>query len=585
MSELLIIAPIGDPTAWNIACYRIEGEKHITECTTNCSSIALLLHFSREYSSITLLLQTIDAILCSRFMDDGSRLEKSADSLKDKLTSDRGKIAERLKEDFEKRLKEAATKAKVMKKGGEPSNKLDNIIVKEDLGRLTINDCAVEINVGVSQSAGEYTVMRPGLDGGTIYFKGEPTAVFAKIFNDSLSIISKRSSIPDICLDLTHGMNYLQAMAIYAVEVLKSLYETNVKIINFSPYPRKKPSQEKPQPMITSGTEPVKGSDEPPPTLVELDVSDLIKISELASNISNMILSEEGVKTIRESVKKFNNNPNLQKFSRHVTLAWYYMSMGVITLAYYHLYQASLRVGQVRNLLREEEDGELNVSISDGKVIVEYSRPRSWYSAIPLIVWLMYNRLRSFFDEDTLSLVVPHATLRNAVRLIKEKKAFYSRDEIVLDAEIRNIQDRYRRINKIIQELSASKPILNSIIPKQGEEREFPSDNVILRTLIRAPLPDFLIKSILDILSSTHQQEHWKLLKEIRENLGDKVRFLQLLSEQDRDMALRHLISHVGLTYEPLKSIIIREQDQDIHVLLKIDPGKLGDDPLNAWLR
>ena len=579
----MIIAPIGDPSAWSTACYRIESEKHITECTTNCSSIALVLHFSREYSSITLLLQTIDAILCSKFMDDGSRLEKSADLLKEKLMSDRGKIAEKLKEEFRKWLKNAAAGARVIKKGDEISSQLDSIIVKEDLGGLTINDCAVEIHVGVSQSAGEYTVMRPGLD--RIYFKGEPTAVFAKIFDDSLSIISKRSSIPDICLDLTHGMNYLQAMAIYAVEVLNSLYETNVRIINFSPYPRKKTSQAKSQPMVTSGAETTEGSDEPPPTLVELDVSDLIKISELASSISNMILTEEGVQTIRESIKKFSNNPNLQKFSRHVALAWYYMSMGVVTLAYYHLYQASLRVDQVRNLLRRGEDGELNVSISDGKAIVEYSRPRSWYSAIPSIVWSMYNRLRSFFKEDTLSLSVPHTNLEKAVEQIREKKTFYIRDEIILDAEIRNIKDRYRTINKIIQELSVSKPILNSIIPKQGEGREFPSDNVILRTLIRASLPAFLIRNMLDILGSTQQQEHWKLLKEIMEKLGEKAKFLQLLSEQNRDIALRHLISHVGLTYEPLKSIVIKEQGQDIHVLLKIDPGRLGDDPLNVWPR
>ncbi len=585
MSELLIVAPIGDPTAWSIACYRIEGERHITECITNCSSIALVLHFSREYSSITLLLQTIDAILCSKFMDDESKLEKSADTLKDKLTSDRGKIAEKLKRDFEKRLKEAATKAKIIEKGDKLPNRSDNIIVKEGLGGLTINDCAVEIHVGVSQSAGEYTVMRPGLNVDTIYFKGEPTAVFARIFNDALLIINKRSSIPDVCLDLTHGMNYLQAMAIYAVEILDSLYETNVKIINFSPYPRKKPSQEKSQSIVTLGSETIKRSDEPPPTLVEFDVSDLIRISELASSISNMILSKEGVQTIREIIKKFSNNPNLQKFSRHVALAWYYMSMGVVTLAYYHLYQASLLIDQVRNLLKEEEDEELSVSISEGKAIVEYSRPHSWHSAIPSIIWSMYNRLRSFFDEDMTSLVVSLINLKNAVRLIKEKKIFYSRDEIVLDAEIKNIENRYRTINKIIQELSASKPILNSIIPRQGEGKKFPSDNVILRTLIRASLTAPQIRDTLDIFSNTQQQDHRKLLKEIREKLGEKVKLLQLLSEQDRDMALRHLISHAGVTYEPLKSIIIREQDQGIHILLEIDPGKLGDDPLNAWPR
>jgi hypothetical protein len=49
------------------------------------------------------------------------------------------------------------------------------------------------------------------------------------------------------------------------------------------------------------------------------------------------------------------------------------------------------------------------------------------------------------------------------------------------------------------------------------------------------------------------------------------------------------MISHAGLTYEPIQNIIIDERkfkidDNEYYdALLILDPGKLGDDPFEAW--
>lgn len=58
-------------------------------------------------------------------------------------------------------------------------------------------------------------------------------AVYAKIINKASTLLYES----DVILDLTHGINYLQAMALYALETIRSLYATKVKVYNFSPFP------------------------------------------------------------------------------------------------------------------------------------------------------------------------------------------------------------------------------------------------------------------------------------------------------------------------------------------------------------
>jgi CRISPR-associated DxTHG motif protein len=538
--ELIIIAPIGDPSNWQDACYKIEDENHHTECTTTCSAIALAIHFSKEYSSILLFFQTIDALLCSSLMGDWVSYEN--------LKIERDALAEKLKDYFKRKMLEAVESANV---GGG-----DNVLSGE-----------IEIRVSVSPSAGEYTLLRRNSNIKSIYFKGEPTAFFAKIINETIPIIMNKDPPPHICLDLTHGLNYLQAMAVYAVEVIASLYETEIKIVNFSPYPFRRRQPGKVPPQTISGQE---NPAEPPPILVKFDVSELLKIYRLTSSLYNMVFDKNDVETIRESIQKVGGDIFLQNFARHTALAWYYMSMGVVTLAYYHMCRASRIEAIIKNMLEREErivpiiptpDHDPNLKYD--KLELGYNIQYSWHSAMPLIVYSMYNRFRKFFDD--LPEIVSLEGLIKAVEKIRRIRPFYARDKFILKGEERNIKKRYTKIK--------SNKILKSIIPPS---RVFPVDNIVLRTLIRKPLPDEAMSRISYIQESSGAN--------LLEKLKSLIPSLELISQQEYDEKFRNLISHAGLTYEPLRNISIEEvREGIIDIKLEIEPGQLSDDPFGAW--
>jgi hypothetical protein len=307
----------------------------------------------------------------------------------------------------------------------------------------------------------------------------------------------------------------------------------------------------------------------------------------LASSLSNLILDEADVQTIKESIESVRSK--MLDFSRNVALAWYYMSTGIVTMAYYHLCKAREKVGQVENYLVDKNDYGLVVNVSDSKAVVEYTERYDWRSAMPLIVWSMYNRLMSFFKQDNISQMnvsVTFKNLKDAIDRMAEERTIYSPTKVILEAEMGSISERYKTIKNSVQELSEENPLLKSLIPKYPNGGEFPRDNEVLRSLIRSSVSPTMIEELLKEASGSTREE---LCEKIRDNLKGKGRLLHLLSEQEPKKRDRNMISHAGLTYEPIQNIIIDERkfkidDNEYYdALLILDPGKLGDDPFEAW--
>jgi CRISPR-associated DxTHG motif protein len=558
---------------WKEVHYKIKDREY----TSSCSSIALALDFSRKYSHVTLFFQALDSIICSDIMGDGSGL-KSGPELKNSIITDRKNIESTLKKYFEGILEKTAENGAIA-------------IVKDNDNLIINGGTILNIRVAVSPAAGEYSVRRSNAEITTINFNGDPTAVFAKIFNEASSIINNRKSPPDICLDLTHGVNYLQAMAIYAIEMLHSLYKTKVQVVNFSPYQAGGLTKRESSAGIQKSSPSQGSAQDEKPTLVEFDVSKLVDISKLASSLSNLILDEADVQTIKESIESVRSK--MLDFSRNVALAWYYMSTGIVTMAYYHLCKAREKVGQVENYLVDKNDYGLVVNVSDSKAVVEYTERYDWRSAMPLIVWSMYNRLMSFFKQDNISQMnvsVTFKNLKDAIDRMAEERTIYSPTKVILEAEMGSISERYKTIKNSVQELSEENPLLKSLIPKYPNGGEFPRDNEVLRSLIRSSVSPTMIEELLKEASGSTREE---LCEKIRENLKHRGRLLHLLSEQEPKKRDRNMISHAGLTYEPIQNIIIDEEDEEnkfnidgnryYNALLVLDPGKLDDDPFEAW--
>ena len=556
--ELLIIAPVGDPLAWQEVNYKIGGKTY----TTRCSSIAHTLHSLEQYSSITLLIQALDSLVCSQILGDGGKLGE-------KLQDDRSKIAETLKNWFEGELRNAAGKA--------------GITCSQNGDSFTVNGRKVVIHVAVAPSAGEYTVMRPNSEVAAIFFHGDPTAVFAKIFNHASSLIEEskeRGSVPDICLDLTHGINYTQAMALYAVEVLASLYETNVQIVNFSPLPRRPPPKNPP-----SAAPSARGSEERP-TLVEFDVSSLLQASRLASSISHLFFDESDVKTVREALKQVvGGSGDLYKFCRHVSLALYYMGTGVITYAYYHLQQAKALgkslASEFEKFLKDEEEFTLDtLEGGGGRLEVSYSKRCDWRSALPVVLRVVFNRLTELLK---LGKSISSSSIMKAIEEIAEKKPIYNPLKIVLEGEFNMILRRY---SMILRKYSKFKSLV--------QESKFSMENPVLRTIFLRLSPreiENLSNEVGKKISTSasrnvgqQSESIEELLKIIEDQLREReVGVLRPLSEQKGAEWKRHLISHAGITHEPLKEIEFEFTSGGVRVKLTLDPGKLGDDPFGVW--
>lgn len=493
----LIIAPIGDPSTWRLASYWINGDS----CFTCCSAIALLFHYARSCKRIHLQLYALDSLGCSSLMGVWSQGQQL-------LT----------RESFRKRV-ESLFREEVVK----AAKRMNVKTAAQDDGSLILDDrCVVTVAVEICQASGEYAVNRTGAPWSTVTFSGHPTSIFTKI----IANVSTLSDTANIILDLTHGVNYMQSMSIYAVEALKNLLPASVQVFNASPYPA---TVYQTQRCFASNERTVKlRTIENLPSLKMFNISDLPQLWKLTAGLAGMMLTSEDVGIIRESVEAVSRVIRLSGFIeniRHTALAIYYMAEGAITVAYFNALKAiqspSIMPAEFVSTL-EMLERRHRLTIQGGLAAVKYDVEVDWRFAVPLIMWRILGLLRRCVKE------VPQVDDRTTVRMddlayflssFSSRNPLYKAVENSLRYEKRGILSKAREVNR--RDFSMSKP----------------SD---MRLLFNTDTP---------------------------------------LSRLSRVDMRRHLQAHIGITCEPVLHVRVVEND----VLLTLRPGMLGEDPFRVW--
>jgi len=490
-SRLLIIAPIGDPAVWRMARYVIK-EKTYSTC---CCAIALTLFSTQKYATIDLLLQAMDSLICSQLLGEWSSKNPM---------EERQHLSETLEKLFTEELIKAAERS--------------SLSAKEENGRVKVGGSEVRVGVALSQSAGQYPVNRANSQLSSVQFNGDPTAVFAKIVNTA-----GPHRDADVILDLTHGVNYLQTMAVYAIETLKPFRETQVVIHNSSPYPATYTSpqcftvqQQLRSPLVRI---------EEAPTLNVFDASGLLEISNLAASLSQFALNQRDVETIQKSVTTLANEykwPAFIRLARHIILAWHYLASGVPSLGYLHAVNANLETQTTKiedmicDMEKAEPDSEFNYEGDRGEVI--YKNPSDWHSAMPTIIWNMHRTLNQILKPTSRVTTMEH--LRETSEMLAQRNPLYSSIAWRLKYE----HEKIKRVRK------------------------------------RTRLQEFAVG----------------VNDDLREMFFGTVQ--KLSSHRDAKERRRHLVSHVGITCEPINHIGFRDR-----TYLTLELGKLGDDPFDAW--
>ncbi|MEM1590196.1 MAG: TM1812 family CRISPR-associated protein [Candidatus Bathyarchaeia archaeon] len=501
VKKLLVVAPIGDPAVWRMSCYVVDGYNYLT-C---CSAIALTLSKVKEYEDIDLLLVSTDSLVCSEIMGEF----KSAN-----MMEERRRIPEVLTKLFRDELANAARRI--------------NLKIVEQDGEIWIEGCHISVRAAIAQSSGQYPVNRANAPASSIYFNGDPTAVFAKIVN---AILPHKDV--DVLLDLTHGVNYFQTMAMYAVEAFKAFNRNRITVFNSSPYPQTHVSprcfsfREKPE----SQAQKI----EKEPLLKIFNVSALLKISDLTSSFSQAALNQNNVETIKEAVTMIAEKYGWHKFvdfARHVTLGWYYLTCGIITFGYFHSARSKMLSSQVKKvdeILYEMEKSESKLSFNriyyywDGvyRGEVTYNNSSDWRYSIPFVVWSLHNELCSVFNPEKES-EVSIGKLKSAASLLSKRNPLYTSMLWRLSYEAKKIKGIQRKLKR--------------------SELEIIRERGLRKALFRTA---FILSSL-----------------------------------PDKEVIKRHLISHAGITCEPVSYITFT---QPYETILKLELGRLGDDPLSIW--
>ncbi|GBC70370.1 hypothetical protein HRbin02_00136 [Candidatus Calditenuaceae archaeon HR02] len=243
------------------------------------------------------------------------------------------------------------------------------LVEKQSENTVRINNCEVAVEAHISQEAGEFPINQENPPKLTAEFTGDPTAVFWKIIQTQLN---QEHQNQRIILDLTHGINYVQSMSIYALEILKTIKNLReIEINNSSPYPAGiyeteicfiKTQKTRPQKLMIE------------PTLKVLDITAISNIWDLAKTLSTYMVTKEENTNIRKALHEIRKDmpQGMLDNMRRIILALFYLSQGIITIGYYNLCRVDARG-------LEESREEYLRSIEENEILYERSKQSiSW---------------------------------------------------------------------------------------------------------------------------------------------------------------------------------------------------------------
>jgi len=497
----LLIAPIGDPTAWRLAEYAVNG-KSIKSC---CSATAIITANTEKYHRAKLVIYAMDSLTCSN-------IQREWRTPQNKIP--RKELKETLEKLFLEELENTAKRTNTKE------------IEKLSHNKIKINKCEITIEAHIAQAAGEFTINQENPPKPTAEFNGDPTAVFWKITQTQLNQEHKNQRI---ILDLTHGINYMQSMSIYAVEILKTIKNLqNIEIHNSSPYPASI-YETKTCFTTTQKTKPQKLNIEP--TLKILDITGISNIWDLAKTLSTYTITQEQITSIKTALQKIKQDipQSLLWNLRRIILAIFYLSHGITTIGYYNLTKINRNETKQSYLeykqRMEEAEDTCEVVESEHKLIIRYTKPTTWAHTIPVITTTILTELEKITDIPTTS----------------DEKITVDMDKLV----------------NIVEKLSQRNPLYNTHLTALNYEKK--------EILNKA-------KTLKKIEFSMTSREDTKI---IHSPYG--IRLSQLNPTERK----RHLIAHAGITYEPITHIKINPETNTIK--LTIDPQQLTEDPLKAW--
>ncbi|MEM0456827.1 MAG: TM1812 family CRISPR-associated protein [Nitrososphaerota archaeon] len=501
-TSLLIMAPIGDPSGWRLANYYIQDKRY----STCCSAIALALHNSQRYNHIHLQIYVLDSLTCSPLLG--------------KWSEDQPLQRQVIKQVLEKSFKEEVLKAAQRSGIG--------VQVGHNGAVYIGSQCTLTISVHISQAAGEYAVNREGAPVASAVFNGDPTSIFTKIISSVITL----PEYGDILLDLTHGINYMQSMAVYAVEILKNLIPVNVRVHNASPYPSGVYQTTFCFPTTVKQVK--QNIMRNQPDLMILDLSGLQHLWDLSASFSNLTLTRKDVETIRKALNHVISQLKLCSTSynvlqaRHTVLAWYYLAAGVITIGYINAvksFKETVDLDNIQQLANKIEEAEIGFDVEgdNDRIIFKYRARTDWRFAVPFIVWYMRQRLAQVISRKD----------------IKET------DKITVNGN---------ELITLLDGLSNVNPLYMAV----GNALRYERDRILQKS-----------RDLKMYEFSMERSEYRKLF------FGTDSPLSQLkLSEMKR-----HLQAHVGITYEPVTHIKIT--DNEVQLTLRV--GDLGEDPYNVW--